>query len=292
MALKGRELSRRAAALRALSSPCRLCPRECGVERLKGGRGFCRVGTRPWVSSVGPHFGEEPELVGRGGSGTIFFSGCNLHCVFCQNHTISQGGEGQEISVGELAESMLRLETLGCHNINLVTPTHQAPQIVEALATARERGLRLPIVWNCGGYESVEVLEVLDGIVDIYMPDFKYGDSETAARYSSAPGYFEVAKAALSEIDRQVGELVVENGIARRGLLVRHLVLPNGLAGTENVLRFIAQEISPNTYVNVMAQYTPHHHAWDYPELSRRISVKEYQEAIALAKGFGLHRGQ
>ena len=289
-ALSKQGFGKRVERLRALASLCRLCPRKCGVDRLRGERGFCRTGMRPWVSSVGPHFGEEPELVGHGGAGTIFFPGCNLRCVFCQNLPISQGGVGREISVEELAGTMLRLQTLGCSNINLVSPTHQVVQIVEALAIARDRGLSLPIVWNCGGYESIEVLRLLDGIVDIYMPDFKYGSSQSAVRYSSAPNYFDVAKEALLEMHRQVGDLVVEGGIAYRGLLVRHLVLPDGLAGTENVLRFIASEISSNTYVNVMAQYYPSHRAWDYPELSRRITDREYEEALAISKRVGLKR--
>lgn len=229
-------------------------------------------------------------LVGRGGSGTIFFTGCNLHCVFCQNYEISQLGEGREIPVEELAAWMLRLQEIGCHNINFVTPTHQAPQIVEALALAREEGLRLPIVWNCGGYESVEALRLLDGIVDIYMPDFKYGDSQVAARFSDAPGYFEVARAALKEMHRQVGDLEVRDGIARRGLLIRHLVLPGGLAGTEKVLRFIAEELSRETFVNIMAQYYPTYKAWQYPELARRITPEEYREALEIARRLGLSR--
>lgn len=228
--------------------------------------------------------------MGRGGSGTIFFAGCNLHCVFCQNYEISQLGQGREVSVEELAAWMLELQEMGCENVNLVTPTHQAPQIVQALVLAREGGLRLPLVWNCGGYESVEALGLLSGIVDIYMPDFKYGDSQIAARYSDAPGYFEAAKGAVSEMHRQVGDLEVVDGLARRGLLVRHLVLPGGLAGTERVLRFIAEEISRDTFVNVMAQYYPTYRAWEFPELARRITREEYREALALARRFGLVR--
>ncbi|MGY4707039.1 radical SAM protein [Candidatus Bipolaricaulota sp. J31] len=288
--LTARELAEKAERLAGLASPCRLCPRECGARRREGERGFCRAGWKPWVSSYGPHFGEERELVGSGGSGTIFLTGCNLHCVFCQNFEISQLYEGREVSAEELARMMLELQLIGCHNINLVTPTHQAHAIVEALGIARERGLRLPIVWNCGGYESVEVLKVLEGVVDIYMPDFKYGDSATAEKYSAAPRYFEVACEALREMHRQVGDLVVEDGIAVRGLIVRHLVLPNGLAGTERVLRFIAEEISRDTYVNIMAQYYPTWRAHRYPELSRRITTEEYREALELARKFGLRR--
>lgn len=290
LGLSKAELEKRVQALYELASPCRLCPRQCRVRRDQGERGFCRTGLKPWVASFGPHFGEERELVGRYGSGTIFFSGCNLGCVFCQNFTISQLGEGEEITVEDLAKLMLRLQDIGCHNVNLVTPTHQAPMIVEALEIARDEGLEIPLVWNCGGYESVEVLRLLEGIVDIYMPDFKYGDNSVAAKYSNAPDYFDRAAEALKEMHRQVGDLVVKNGIAVRGLIVRHLVLPQGLAGTEKVLRFIRDEISPETYVNIMAQYYPTHRAWEFPELSRRITSAEYKEALALAQSLGLRR--
>lgn len=290
LGLSKAELEKRVQALYELASPCRLCPRQCRVRRDRGERGFCRTGLKPWVASFGPHFGEERELVGRYGSGTIFFSGCNLGCVFCQNFTISQLGEGEEITVEDLAKLMLRLQDIGCHNVNLVTPTHQAPMIVEALGIARDEGLEIPLVWNCGGYESVEVLRLLEGIVDIYMPDFKYGDNSVAAKYSNAPDYFERAAEALKEMQRQVGDLVVKNGIAVRGLIVRHLVLPQGLAGTEKVLKFIRDEISPETYVNIMAQYYPTHRAGEFPELSRRITSAEYKEALALAQSLGLRR--
>ena len=290
LGLSRAELAARAEALRELASPCRLCPRECGARRAEGERGSCRAGLTPWVASFGPHFGEERVLVGRGGSGTIFFTGCNLHCVFCQNYEISQLGQGREITVEELAAWMLHLQEIGCENINFVTPTHQAHQIVAALALAREGGLRLPIVWNCGGYESVAALRLLSGIVDIYMPDFKYGDSQVAARYSDAPGYFEAAKAALREMHRQVGDLEVVDGVARRGLLVRHLVLPGGLAGTERVLRFIAEKVSRDTFVNIMAQYYPTYRAWEFPELSRRITREEYRKALEIARRLGLTR--
>ena len=290
LGLSSAEFTRRVQALYELSSPCRLCPRKCRVRRDQGEKGFCRTGLKPWVASFGPHFGEERELVGRFGSGTIFFTGCNLGCVFCQNFTISQLGEGEEITVEDLAKIMLRLQDMGCHNINFVTPTHQAPMIVEAVGLAREEGLEIPLVWNCGGYESVEALKVLEDIVDIYMPDFKYGDNTVAAKFSGAPDYFERACEALKEMHRQVGDLQVRNGIAVRGLIVRHLVLPSGLAGTERVLRFIRNEISPDTYVNIMAQYYPTHRAWEFPELSRRITSAEYREALALAQALGLRR--
>jgi len=288
--LTARELSAKAEALAELASPCRLCPRGCGAKRREGERGFCRAGFRPWVSSYGPHFGEERELVGRGGSGTIFLTGCNLRCVFCQNFEISQLYEGREVSVEELAKMMLELQLIGCHNVNLVTPTHQAHAVVSALVIARDHGLRLPVVWNCGGYESVEALRVLEGVVDIYMPDFKYGDSGVAEKFSAAPRYFEAACEALKEMHRQVGDLVVEDGVAVRGLIVRHLVLPHGLAGTERVLRFIAEEISRDTYVNIMAQYYPTWRAHRYSELSRRITATEYREALELARKLGLRR--
>ncbi len=283
-------LRERAEGLRALASPCRLCPRACGVHRDRGERGFCQAGLAAWVASFGPHCGEEGVLVGEGGSGTIFFSGCVLRCLFCQNATISQLGEGEELRVADLARIMLHLQELGCTNVNLVTPTHQAPQIVAALSLAREAGLRLPLVWNCGGYESVEALQLLAGIVDIYMPDFKYGDDAAAASLSAAPDYVERAQEALREMHRQVGDLVVENGVAVRGLLVRHLVLPHGIAGSEAVFRYLAREISPQTFVNVMAQYRPAHRARERAELARPITRAEHEAALALARRFGLDR--
>ncbi len=290
LALTPAGLSQRAGALRALASPCRLCPRGCGVERQQGEQGFCGAGLRPWVASVGPHYGEERVLVGSGGSGTVFFSGCVLRCVFCQNHDISQEGAGEEVSPDELARGLLALQRLGCHSINFVTPTHQAPQLVETLTLARDRGLSIPVVWNCGGYESIEALRLLEGVVDIYMPDIKYGDSKAAAQYSAAPQYWEVAKEAVREMHRQVGGLRVERGIAVRGLLVRHLVLPGDLAGSEEVLRFLAQDISPHTFVNIMAQYYPVHRARDYPELARRPTFDEVDQVLAQAGAFGLRR--
>ncbi len=269
---------------------CRLCPRQCGVDRTEGETGFCRTADIAIVSSWGPHFGEESPLVGRHGSGTIFFTHCNLGCLFCQNYTISHLGEGMEVSSERLASIMLELQGLGCHNINLVTPTHQVPMILDALPHAIERGLSVPIVYNTGGYDSVETLRLLEGIVDIYMPDFKYADPEVARRYSLAEDYPDVAKAAIKEMHRQVGDLVIRDGIALRGLLVRHLVLPEGLAGTEEVVRFIAEEISPNTYLNIMAQYHPCYKAFDYPPLDRRISSREYKEALNAAIKAGIKR--
>lgn len=290
LSLRAAELRERVRALYALASPCRLCPRACGVRRDKGERGFCRAGILPWVASYGPHFGEERVLVGRGGSGTIFLAGCNLGCLYCQNYTISHLGEGEEMPVEDLAQILLHLQEIGCENANFVTPTHQAPQIVDAVSRAVRDGFRLPLVWNCGGYEGVEALRLLSGIVDIYMPDFKYGEDTVAARLSAAPNYVSVARAALREMHRQVGDLLVEGGIAVRGLLVRHLVLPEGLAGTEGVLRFLRDEISPHTFVNLMAQYYPAGRATEVPELSRRITPREFAHALELARDLGLSR--
>ncbi|MFQ5874468.1 MAG: radical SAM protein [Dehalococcoidia bacterium] len=261
------------------------------MNRIQGEEGFCRSGSRPIVSSYGAHFGEERPLVGRGGSGTIFLTHCNLGCVFCQNSDISHLGQGDSLSTSELAALMVKLQRQGCHNINFVTPTHFVPQILEALPEAVDQHLNLPLVYNCGGYESLETLRLLEGIFDIYMPDFKFNDPQAAGEYCAAPDYPEVARAALKEMHRQVGDLEVdEQGIAHRGLLVRHLVLPHGLAGTREVTSFLAKELSPDTYVNVMDQYRPCHQARRYPPLSRRISQTEFQEAIQQALQAGLHR--
>lgn len=286
-----RILRRQAKALFALASPCRLCPNECGADRANGEVGRCGVAMEPRVHSSGPHFGEEPPLVGERGSGTVFFSGCNLACVFCQNWRISQEREGRDLSLDDLAKAFLDLQARGCHNLNLVTPTHQAPAIVAALAVALEAGFHLPIVWNCGGYESIDVLHLLDGIVDIYMPDVKYGDDATALRLSDVPDYVAVSQAAVREMHRQVGDLALdEHGVATRGLMVRHLVLPNGLAGTEIVARFLAREISVDTYTNVMGQYRPVHRAGSFPEVARPVTEEEWDRAQTLAAQAGLRR--
>jgi putative pyruvate formate lyase activating enzyme len=269
---------------------CTLCPRNCKVNRIDGKKGFCKTLDKPYVSSWGPHFGEERPLVGQYGSGTIFFTYCNLACLYCQNWTISHLGEGEEISSDDLASVMIYLQNLSCHNINLVTPTHQVPQILKALYIARENGLKIPIVYNCGGYEAVDTLKILDGIIDIYMPDFKYADDKLSEKYSKAKNYFAVAKESLKEMHRQVGDLIIERGIVVRGLLIRHLVLPNNLSGTETVLEFIAKEISSNTYINIMDQYRPCWHADEYEELNRRITTKEFDNAIKLALKLGLKR--
>jgi putative pyruvate formate lyase activating enzyme len=271
---------------------CDLCPRACGADRLAGELGYCRSGRLARVSSFTPHFGEEPPLVGAHGSGTIFMTGCNLSCVFCQNYEISQLGEGKEVSAMRLAEMMICLADGGCHNINFVTPTHFVPQILEALVEAREMDLSAPLVYNSGGYDSVETLRLLDGIFDIYMPDAKYGTDSAAKKYSDAPDYTRIMKAAIREMHRQVGPLEIDDGgVAVRGLLVRHLVLPEGLAGTAEVVRFLAEEVSPETYLNVMAQYRPCYKARNYPELSRPITLREYAEAVNLARVAGLDRG-
>ncbi len=270
---------------------CSLCPRCCGVNRTKGERGFCKTGDRPVLSSWGPHYGEESPLVGSGGSGAIFFTNCNLGCLFCQNYTISHLGQGSEVDNDTLSDVMVGLQASGCHNINLVTPTHQIPMIMRALRTARRKGLDIPIVYNCGGYESVETLRILDGLIDIYMPDFKYSDPGMAKKYSYAEDYPRVAGAAVREMHRQVGDLLINDyGIAERGLLVRHLVMPGDVAGTEGVVRFIAEEVSPETYINIMDQYHPCHRAFDHPPLDRKITEQEYRRAVDLAVKAGLRR--
>lgn len=270
---------------------CTLCPRNCKVNRTSGERGFCRTGDKPFISSYGAHFGEEKPLVGRFGSGTIFMGNCNLGCVFCQNYSISHLGEGIEVSFEKLADIVLSLQKEGCHNINFVTPTHQMPMILRALMIASQKGLKLPIVYNCGGYESLHALEIFDGVIDIYMPDLKYMDATLALKYSKAEGYPEAAKAALKEMHRQVGDLLIDKrGIALRGLLVRHLVLPGGIAGTADAVNFIARDISKNTYINIMDQYHPCYKAFDHPALARRTSSQEYAEAIEMAEKAGLTR--
>jgi putative pyruvate formate lyase activating enzyme len=243
------------------------------------------------VSSAGPHFGEEAPLVGTGGSGTIFFTYCNLKCCFCQNYTISQVGDGHVVGSDELARMMLSLEHRGCHNINFVSPTHVVPQILEALMIAAEAGLSVPLVYNSGGYDLVDTLRILDGVVDIYMPDMKYSDEKTARRFSGIKNYPVVNRAAIKEMHRQAGDLKVNDlGIASRGLLVRHLVLPRGLAGTDAVCRFLGQKVSQNTYLNIMAQYRPCFKAFDIPELSRPLSSGEFNDALRIARENGLQR--
>ena len=285
-------LEDRARAAVARLEACNICPRCCGVNRLQDERGFCRTGRLARVASYTPHFGEETPLVGRSGSGTIFFCGCNLACVFCQNYDISQQNLGREVSAETLARMMLALQDSGCHNINFVTPTHVVPQILEALVPAREEGLQVPLVYNSSGYDSVDTLRLLEGVFDIYMPDAKYGSDEPALKYSNAPGYTGIMKAAVREMHRQVGDLVMdEDGVAVRGLLVRHLVLPEGASGTAEVVRFLAEEISKDTYLNVMDQYRPEYNACRFPELDRPLTGQEYAHALRLAVQAGLTRG-
>ena len=278
-------------ALDRLAS-CDLCARYCRVDRLEGtGGAVCRTGRRARVASYGPHHGEERPLSGWRGSGTIFFAWCSLRCVFCQNWEISQAGEGLEVGAEDCAAMMLELQAAGCHNVNLVTPSHVVAQVLEAVAIAAEAGLRIPLVYNTGGYDSPEALALLDGVVDVYMPDLKYGSSEVARRYSHVPDYVEVNHRAVREMHRQVGDLVLdERGIAVRGLLVRHLVLPGDLAGTAEVLTFVASELSPDTYLNLMAQYRPCHRAEEHPPLDRRPTPAELRRAREVAERLGLHR--
>lgn len=284
-------LSQRAAAARQHLQSCDVCPLNCGVDRLKGGSGICKTGELAQVSSFGPHYGEEAPLSGWRGSGTIFFARCNLRCVFCQNADISQNGFGSEKKAEELAGIMLDLQKRGCHNINLVSPTHVIPQILDAVVVAAQRGLTLPLVYNTGGYDSLNMLALLDGVVDIYMPDMKYGDAAIARKYSLVKDYPQVNQAAVLEMQRQVGDLQLdENGLAVRGLLVRHLVLPGDLAGSESIFKFLANKVSRNVYLNIMAQYYPEHHARSYPELNRRIRPDEYQRAVELSRKLGLKR--
>jgi putative pyruvate formate lyase activating enzyme len=272
----------------ALAGPCMLCPRACGTDRPSGESGRCGIGALPLVASVGPHFGEEPCLVGSGGSGTIFLSGCNLLCAFCQNHDISHGRAGRAAIPLEIAGAMLALQRRGCENVNFVTPTHVTPWLMEAVRRARLDGLTVPVVYNCGGYERAETLRLLEDTVDIYMPDAKFWDPDVAARYTGARDYPERMCCALKEMHRQVGDLEIVEGVARRGLLVRHLVMPNGVAGSRQVLRFLAEEVSPRTCVNVMEQYRPLYHARRYPEIARPITDEEYAEARLCAEGLGL----
>ncbi|MFC1816857.1 radical SAM protein [Thermodesulfobacteriota bacterium] len=285
------ELKKRAETLWTILEKCRCCPRKCGVNRLKGMRGFCRApGATLVVSSFHPHFGEERPLVGNGGSGTIFLTHCNLRCVFCQNWEISQLGRGVESNSEKLAEMMLLLQKIGCHNINIVTPTHYSAHILKALDIAAESGLRLPIVYNTSGWERLEILNLLDGIVDIYLPDFKYWDSNVSAKYSSgAESYPEITKKAILEMHRQVGVAKpAEDGIMQRGLMIRHLVMPNNTAGSEKIMEWIAENLPKDTYVNIMAQYNPVFKAYDYLEISRRTTSEEYKKVVNRAEEMGL----
>ncbi|WP_243109378.1 radical SAM protein [Anaerophilus nitritogenes] len=268
---------------------CVLCPHQCQVNRLNGEKGYCKTLEKAIVSGAEVHFGEEDELVGRYGSGTIFFSHCNLSCVFCQNYEISYCGEGIEVTAHKLAEYMLYLQRKRCHNINLVSPSHIIPQIVEAIFIAAQRGLQIPIVYNTNGYDLTDTLKLLDGIIDIYMPDIKFSDNERAQKYLGVKQYYDIAKNAVNEMYRQVGNLIVdENNIAYRGLMIRHLVMPMNIAGTEKIMSFIANELSTETYVHIMSQYYPTHQAHSFEELGRRISREVFSKAVLSAKTAGL----
>jgi putative pyruvate formate lyase activating enzyme len=268
-------------------NPCVLCPRKCKVNRSEGQVGFCGIADLPLVSSVGPHFGEESVLVGSGGSGTIFFAGCNLGCIFCQNFDISHHRHGSKITIEQLAQFMLDLQNHQCSNINLVTPTHIVAPAMAAIESARKKGLTLPIVYNSGGYDSVETLKLLDGFIDIYMPDMKYSDSAVAAELSKAPDYPEVNRKAVKEMQHQVGDLQLKNGLAVRGLLVRHLVLPNNLAGSSKIIDFLAEQISPNTAINVMDQYRPCYKAGLHAKINRR----PYADEIESVRQYAIEKG-
>jgi putative pyruvate formate lyase activating enzyme len=287
------ELPQRLAALERLMSPCTLCPRNCRVLRRSGELGLCHASDQLRVAAAFPHFGEEPPLSGQGGSGAVFVSWCNLLCQFCQSWEVNHRGEGMSVSARELAEIMLDLQGQGCHNINFVTPTHYAPQLLAALPLAIGQGFRLPLVYNCGGYESLEVIQLLDGIVDIYLPDIKFLDAAASDRYlDGAADYPEVVRTILKEMHRQVGDLVLdEHGIAQRGLIVRHLVMPGLTQDSQAILRFIADELSPQTYINIMDQYRPCFQAGRSPEIARRTTPAEHRAVVEMARGLGLYRG-
>jgi putative pyruvate formate lyase activating enzyme len=284
------ELKKRGEELWNIMESCELCPRMCGTNRLDGDEGFCHASSQLEISAYNPHFGEEDPLVGSGGSGTIFLTNCGLRCVFCINWEISQGGRGRVRSIEDMAQMMLNLQEMGCPNINFVTPTHYSPHIVLAVDVAAGKGLRLPLVYNTCGWERLEILKKLDGIVDIYLPDFKYSDGKMAAKYSSAAEtYPEITKGALLEMHRQVGVAKpAVDGLIYKGLMIRHLVMPNGVGGTQEVIEWIAKNLPKDTYLNIMSQYTPIYKAFDYPKISRRITQKEYKEAVSWAKEAGL----
>lgn len=284
------ELKKRGEELWNVMKRCNLCPRKCGADRLAGEKGFCQADSNLVVASYHPHFGEERPLVGKGGSGTIFFTNCALRCVFCINWEISQGGRGRSISIEDLAGMMFSLQEMGCHNINLVTPDHYVPHIVLAVNIAAGKGLRLPLVYNTCGWVNLEIIKKLDGIIDIYLPDFKYADSKMAAKHlSGAEAYPEMTKAALLEMHRQAGVAKpAGDGLIYRGLMIRHLIMPNRVAGTREVIEWIAQNLPKDTYLNIMPQYRPMYRAFEYPEISRGITSEEYSEALKWAREAGL----
>jgi len=288
--LESRELKGRAEKLKANYTKCTLCPWDCRIDRTAGRLGVCRSNEKAKVSSAVPHFGEEPMLIGKKGSGTIFFSNCVLRCKFCQNWQISQEGSGDEVSDQQLADMMLDLQKKGCHNINLVTPTHYLGNIVSALALAAEKGLKVPLVYNTHGYEKTEILEILDGIVDIYLPDIKYSNNEVAVKLSNAPKYADYNKPALKEMYHQVGDLEMDgNGLAIKGLIIRHLVLPNDLAGSKRSFNFLVNELSKDVYIGIMSQYKPCYKAEGDAQLCRPLLPDEYRRVVRWAKEAGLH---
>ena len=289
--LNNKELASRVAEAYEHLSICDVCAWECPVDRRAGKIGVCRTGINARVSSYGPHMGEEDPLRGWRGSGTIFFTRCNLRCQYCQNHDISQTDNGEEAEPEAIASMMVELQSRGCHNINFVSPSHVVPQIMAAVLIAAQAGLRIPLVYNTGGYDSMAMLKLLDGVIDIYMPDMKYSDSITARRFSKIRNYPQINQAAVKEMHRQVGDLCVDDrGVAQHGLLVRHLVLPDGIAGTNKIAKFLSDEISPDTYLNLMDQFRPAYKAHQYPELNRRLTSQEYQTAVKTALATGLHR--
>ena len=288
---KSGELSKRVKLAREILSGCILCPRNCRINRNLSQSGFCRSGKDAKVYSTQAHFGEEPPISGRAGSGTIFFANCSLRCIFCQNYPFSQLGEGEIVSIEKLAGMMLDIKNKGCHNINLVSPTHFVPQILGALEIAVDKGLDLPLVYNTNGYESLSTLKLLQGIVDIYLPDLKYSDNRVAEKYSGASNYWEAAKEALREMYKQVGNLKTKQGVAYRGLIVRHLILPKGLSGTKEVLNFLAKEVSSSVHISLMRQYYPAFKAQGFPPLDRPITKEEYLEAKRYFQEAGLRNG-
>jgi putative pyruvate formate lyase activating enzyme len=285
-------LAKKAEAAFRMLENCSICPRKCKANRTKGGKGFCRSGLKARVCSFMPHHGEEPPISGRCGSGTIFFSRCNMSCQYCQNFEFSQSDEGREVTCEELAAFMLELQKSGCHNINLVTPTHVMPQILQALLIATEAGLRIPLIYNTSGYELAEIIKLLDGIVDVYLTDMRYGNPEMGRKYSLSPDYPKYNQESVKEMHRQVGIADLdEEGIIRRGLIIRHLVLPNKISGTENIMKFIVKQLSIETYISLMSQYRPYYNANRFPELSRKISLEEYEEAEEIMHKYGLYNG-
>ncbi|OGX22565.1 MAG: radical SAM protein [Omnitrophica WOR_2 bacterium GWF2_43_52] len=291
-AYKDGSLKKKAEMLFSALSRCDICPRNCKVNRLENKQGFCKTGKKAKVYSYFCHHGEEPGISGTNGSGTIFFTNCNLRCVYCQNYEFSQLDKGKETGDEELASFMLELQQEGCHNVNFVTPTHNIPQILMAVVLAVEKGLKIPLVYNSSGYDSVETLRLLEGIFDIYMPDARYFDSQTASRFSQAKDYPAINQAAIKEMRHQVGVVKFSpDEIIEKGLLIRHLVLPNKLSGTEEIMAFIARELGTDTHISLMSQYFPCHKAKDYPELTRRLTLEEYQEAMNIMHSYGLYNG-